>query len=64
MKLFTITATPIMNEAQAQEFPGYKGDIEGKILEIYHAQDGWYHHGSNGDTLHITKDNNYLVERV
>lgn len=27
MKLFTITATPIMNEAQAQEFPGYKGDI-------------------------------------
>lgn len=25
MKLFTITATPIMNEAQAQEFPGYKG---------------------------------------
>ena len=27
MELFTITATPIMNEAQAQEFPGYKGDI-------------------------------------
>nr|DAF59535.1 MAG TPA: hypothetical protein [Podoviridae sp. ctU557] len=31
MKLFTITATPIMNEAQAQESPGYKGGYSIKL---------------------------------
>lgn len=33
-----------MNERQVNE-------LKTKILEMYHAQDGWYPHGSNGGSI-------------